>query len=141
MEESATRLRDAEDRIERLEIERVRAETLFAVAQILARTLTLEETFETILSQLDRVVPYDSSSIQVVQGGLRVIVGGRGFEEPEKILGLAFDLDDETDPSFEVFRSRRPRVIGDVSRLRHFARLGSRRRAHPWLDLRPADLQ
>ena len=48
------------------------------MAQVLARTLTLEATFHTILSQLDRVVPYDSSSIQ---GGRRVIVGGRGFEE------------------------------------------------------------
>ena len=69
MQELAARLRDAEDRIERLEIELVRAETLFAVAQILAKTLTLEETFETILSQLDRLDPYDSSSIQVVQEG------------------------------------------------------------------------
>ena len=48
------------------------------MAQILARTLTLEATFHTILSQLDRIVPYDGSSIQ---GGRRVIVGGRGFEE------------------------------------------------------------
>jgi len=48
-------------------------------------------------------------------------VGGRGFEDPQAILGLGFDLDDETNPSIQVLRSKRQHVFGDVSHHPHFA--------------------
>jgi signal transduction histidine kinase/DNA-binding response OmpR family regulator/GTP-sensing pleiotropic transcriptional regulator CodY len=95
---------------------RERAETLLAVTQVLGKTLTLQDAINAILDELQRVVPYDSCSIQVIQGNRRVIVGGRGFEDPEELLGAGFDLDDETDPGTQVVRSKRPLVFGDVSR-------------------------
>ena len=44
------------------ELQRARehAETLLAVTQVLGKTLSLEDTIETILGELRRVVPYDS---------------------------------------------------------------------------------
>ena len=45
-------LREASARIAELESARLRAETLFAVTQVLGKTLTLEDTFEAILSEL-----------------------------------------------------------------------------------------
>ena len=115
------RLEDAGNRIAALESARLRAETLFAVTQALGKTLSLQDTFETILGQLQRVVPYDSSSVQVIQGNRLVIVGGRGFDDLQALLGVGFDLDDETNPSIQVLRSRRQHVFGDVSRHPHFA--------------------
>jgi PAS domain S-box-containing protein len=99
------------------ELQRARrhAETLLAVTQVLGKTLSLEDTIETILGELQRVVPYDSCSIQVIQGNRRVIVGGRGFDDLGSLLGVGFDLDDDTDPGTEVVRSKRPRVFADVS--------------------------
>ena len=119
--ELVARLRDANERIAELETARLRAETLFAVTQVLGETLSLQDTFETILGQLQRVVPYDSSSVQVIQDGRLVIVGGRGFDDLEALLGVGFALDDETNPSIQVLRSKRPHVIGDVSTHPHFA--------------------
>ena len=119
--ELASRLRAASDRIAELESARLRAETLFAVTQVLGETLSLQDTFETILGQLQRVVPYDSSSVQVIQDGRLVIVGGRGFDDLEALLGVGFHLDDETNPSVQVLQSKRPHVIGDVSTHPHFA--------------------
>ncbi len=119
--ELVVRLQDAHERIAELESARLRAETLFAVTQVLGKTLSLQDTFDTILGQLQRVVPYDSSSIQVIQEDRLVIVGGRGFDRPETILGLGFGLDDETNPSIQVLRSRRQHVFGDVSHHPHFA--------------------
>ena len=119
--ELITQLRDAESRIAELETARLRAGTLFAVTQVLGKTLSLEDTFETILGQLQRVVPYDSSSVQVIQDNRLVIVGGRGFDDLQALLGVGFDLDDETNPSIHVLRSKRPRVFGDVSQHPHFA--------------------
>ena len=105
------------------ELQRARehAETLLAVTQVLGKTLSLEDTFETILGELQRVVPYDSCSIQVIQGNRLVIVGGRGFDDLGALIGVGFDLDDETNPGIQVVRSKRPQVFADVSHHPHFA--------------------
>ena len=52
------------------ELERARehAETLLTVTQVLGKTLSLEHTIEAILDELQRVVPYDSCSVQVISG-------------------------------------------------------------------------
>ena len=84
--------------ITELQRARERAETLLAVTQVLGKTLSLEDTIEAILGELQRVVPYDSCSIQVIQGNRRVIVGGRGLDDLEALLGVGFDLDDDNDP-------------------------------------------
>ena len=101
--------------ITELQRARERAETLLAVTQVLGKTLSLDDTIEAILGELQRVVPYDSCSIQVIQGNRRVIVGGRGFDDLEALLGVGFDLDDENDPGTQVVRSKRPQVFADVS--------------------------
>jgi PAS domain S-box-containing protein len=105
------------------ELQRARehAETLLAVTKVLGQTLSLEETFETILDELQRVVPYDSSSIQVIQGSRLVIVGARGLEDLGGLIGVGFDLEDETNLNSQVVRSRRQQVFADVSQNPHFA--------------------
>ena len=100
---------------------RQRAETLLTVTQVLSKTLSLEETIETIIGELQRVVPYDSCSVQVIQGNRLVIVGGRGFDDLDTLLGQGFDLDDETNLNSQVVRSKRTQVFGDVSQDSHFA--------------------
>jgi PAS domain S-box-containing protein len=100
---------------------RAHAETLLTVTQVLGKTLSLEDTIETIIGELQRVVPYDSCSVQVIQGNRLVIVGGRGFEDLEALLGQGFDLDDETNLNSQVVRSKRTQVFADVSDNPHFA--------------------
>ena len=107
--------------ITELQRARERAETLFAVTRVLSKTLSLEDTFETILDEVQRVVPYDSCSIQVIQGNRLVIVSGRGFDDLGGLLGVGFDLDDETNPAVQVLRAKRPQVFADVSHHPHFA--------------------
>jgi signal transduction histidine kinase/CheY-like chemotaxis protein/plasmid stabilization system protein ParE len=119
--ELVARLEEARGRIAELETARLRAETLFAVTQVLGKTLTLQQTFETILDELQRVVPYDSCSIQVIQGNRLAIVSGRGFDDLGGLLGVGFDLDDETNPGIQVVRSGRQQVFADVSHHPHFA--------------------
>ena len=109
------------DDVTELQRARERAETLLAVTQMLGKTLSLTDTFETILAELQKVVPYDSCSIQVVHGSRLVIVSGRGFEDSRKMVGVGFDLDDETNPGIQVVRSKQPQVFADVSHHPHFA--------------------
>jgi PAS domain S-box-containing protein len=105
------------------EVQRAReqAETLLAVTQVLGKTLSLEQTIEAILDELQRVVPYDTCSVQVIQGNRRVIVGGRGFEDLKAVLGQGYALDDESDPGSQVVRSKRTQVFADVSQHPAFA--------------------
>ena len=110
--ELATRLDEATNRIAELETDRLRAETLFAVTQVLGKTLSLQETIETILTELQRVVPYDSCSVQVIHGNRLVIVGARGLEDLGGLIGVGFDLEDETSLNGQVVRSKRPQVFG-----------------------------
>ena len=105
------------------ELQRARehAETLLALTQMLGETLSLEDTFETILRELQDVVPYDTCSIQVIQGTRLVIVSGRGLDDLGGLIGVGFDLDDEANPGIQVLRSKRPQVFADVSDHAHFA--------------------
>jgi hypothetical protein len=57
---------------------RERAETLQAATQALSATLDLPQVLSLILSELRRVVPYDSASVQQLRGGRLEIVGA-GF--------------------------------------------------------------
>ena len=107
--------------ITELQRARARAETLLAVTTVLGKTLSLDETFETILDELQQVVPYDSSSIQVIQGNRLVIVAERGLEDLGGLIGAGFDLEDETNLNAQVVRSKRRQIFADVSQNPHFA--------------------
>ena len=107
--------------ITELQRARANAETLLAVTKVLGHTLSLDETFETILDELQRVVPYDSSSIQVIQGNRLVIVAARGLEDLGGLIGAGFDLEDETNLNSQVVRSKRRQIFADVSENPHFA--------------------
>jgi diguanylate cyclase (GGDEF)-like protein/PAS domain S-box-containing protein len=83
------------------------AETLRQAGSVVLESLDLDEAFERILVQLAQVLPYDSASIQLMRDGYLEIVGGRGWPEPEKILGLHLPIPGEN-PNTAVLASRRP---------------------------------
>jgi signal transduction histidine kinase/DNA-binding response OmpR family regulator len=70
----------------------------------------------------------------VIQGNRLVIVGGRGFDDLELLLGQGFDLDDESSLNSHVVRSKRTQVFADVSENPHFASdFGSASRIRGWI--------
>src|SRR5262249_21318258 len=77
---------------------------------------------EAILEELRRVVPYDTCSVQVIQGHRLVIVGGRGFDDLDSMIGHGFDLEDEENLNGQVGRSKRPQVFADAAQNPRFAR-------------------
>ena len=99
-----------------LEEERARrreAETLREATAAVTETLSLDERLRRILEQLDRVVPYDSASVQLLRDGYLEIVGGRGFPEPEAVIGLRFPVPGDN-PNTMVVLERRPVILADV---------------------------
>ena len=93
---------------------RKRAERLQAAAQALSSTLDLQQVLNLILSELRQVVPYDSASVQRLEGNRLEIIGGSGFPNLEDLLGVSFDLAAGDNPNCEVIRRREPLILNDV---------------------------
>ena len=66
---------------------REQAETLRAAADSLGSTLGVPEVFDLILSELRKVVPYQSASVQQLDGDELVIVGGHGYPDLDELIG------------------------------------------------------
>ncbi len=90
------------------------AETLRKAALALSTSLDWNQVVERILAQLERVVPYDSASVQLLKGDRLEIVGGRGFPNLPGLLGVSFALDDEGTPNHQVVRTRAPLILDDA---------------------------
>lgn len=86
------------------------AETLREAGAAVVATLQQDEAIERILEQLDRVVPYDSASVQLLRNGYLEIVGGRGWPDPEAVVGLCFPMPGNN-PNTVVIQERRPHFL------------------------------
>jgi PAS domain S-box-containing protein len=111
-------LRESEERHRQLyEKERAgreQAERLRAATLALGSTLDLGEVLARILRELRGVVPYDTASIQELQGEWMEVIAGYGFPTLVGILGVRFPLSGASNPNRDVFRTRRPVVLVDA---------------------------
>ncbi len=86
---------------------------LVEVSRVISSTLRLEEVLDLILDELRKVVEYDSASIQLLEEDHLRIIGGRGFEELEAVVGLTFPIGGDN-PNTEVVRRRAPFIVADA---------------------------
>jgi len=91
------------------------AERLQAATLALSTTLDLQKVFELILTELQNLVPYDSASVQELKGANLEIIGGVGFSDLNKLVGLTFDLESTDQPNSQVVRSRQPVILNNAS--------------------------
>ncbi|RME88031.1 MAG: diguanylate cyclase [Anaerolineae bacterium] len=110
------------------------AETLRQVGATVVSTLHSQEVIERILDELHRVVPYDSASVQLLRDGYLEIVGGRGWEDPEQVLGMRFDIHDAQNPNSQVIHTLEPVLLQDVSGYAEFKK-PIHARIHSWLGV------
>ncbi|HEY3288855.1 MAG TPA: GAF domain-containing protein, partial [Anaerolineae bacterium] len=89
------------------------AETLRQAGAAVTSTLRLHETFERILQQLERVVPYDSASIQLLRDGFCEVVDVHGWLDPMQVIGIRFPVPGDN-PNTAVIQERRSVIRNDV---------------------------
>lgn len=89
------------------------AETLRQAVMAVTASLSLDETLARILEELERVVPYDSASVQFYRNGSTEIVSGRGFADPDQVIGLQFPVPGDN-PNTVVMETRRPLILRDA---------------------------
>ena len=92
--------------------ERQVARTLLDTAEALSTTLQLDKLLERVLDELQRVVPYDAASINLLRDGRCRIIASRGLEQVPSD-SKECDLD-ELPPVQRVVRERGPVIVPDV---------------------------
>jgi len=91
------------------------AEKLLEAAKAVTSSLELSEVLETILQQLQRVVPCDSATVQTLRDNRSVIVAEVGFDNSEQIIGISFDLSSDRIPNGTIVRTREPLILSNAS--------------------------
>lgn len=98
--------------IAELEIKNAESETLRESVAIVAATLEKSEAIDRILEQLERVVPIDSASVQLINGNVLEIVSTRGFHLNLDEAESQFEIN-EAEPAYPVIRGNAPYVLYD----------------------------
>ena len=96
--------------IAELNLRNAESETLRESAAIVAETLDQTEAIDRILEQLERVVHYDTASVQLLNNDLLEIVSSRGLNFNKGDIGVQFPLN-ENEPSYPVLQGLVPYIL------------------------------
>jgi diguanylate cyclase (GGDEF)-like protein/PAS domain S-box-containing protein len=89
--------------------------TLNRVMRSLSSTLDLETVLDTILHEIQQVIPYDSASIWLCKNDSLEIIAAHGFPDEAVLIGTSFDLASKDNPNTKVIQTRMPLIENDVS--------------------------
>jgi diguanylate cyclase (GGDEF)-like protein/PAS domain S-box-containing protein len=110
------------------------ADILQKVAKVVNSSLNQQEIFAIILEQLERVIEFDSAAIMLKNDDGSEIVGGRGFEDLNAVLGIQFPNNDTT-PNTIVLTTREPLIMEDApAQYEEFSKL-PHRGIHGWMGV------
>jgi diguanylate cyclase (GGDEF)-like protein/PAS domain S-box-containing protein len=89
------------------------SETLRKAGAAIAETLNSDEALGRILEQLEKVVPCDTASVQLLRDRYLEIIGGRGWSDMAAVIGMRFRYPGQN-PNTVVIQSRHPYILGDA---------------------------
>jgi diguanylate cyclase (GGDEF)-like protein/PAS domain S-box-containing protein len=132
----ATQLAVAIDKarlFETVQRQAVEAETLRQAASVVNSALDLQHVLDRILTELNKVVYYDSASVFFVEEDHLRIVAMRGFPDPQQFLNRTYPLEDPL--LEEVKMSGGPLILFDAQADPRFERWGETNHVHGWLSV------
>jgi diguanylate cyclase (GGDEF)-like protein/PAS domain S-box-containing protein len=88
--------------------------TLNRVMRLLSSTLDLSKVLDTILDEIQQVIPYDSASVWLSKNDTMEIIAAHGFVNPDELIGTSYDLNSKDNPNTKVIRTRTPLIEGDL---------------------------
>jgi diguanylate cyclase (GGDEF)-like protein len=110
------------------------AETLRQAGAIVAASLHQRKAIDLILEQLERVVPYDSASVQMLCDGYLEVVGGHGWKDVERIIGMRFTIPGDN-PNTIVIQQRRTHILDDAQAIYAAFRESTQQHIRGWLGV------
>jgi PAS domain S-box-containing protein len=131
--ELQTDLEERRKLIAELELKNAESETLRESVAIVAATLEKSEAVDRILEQLERVVPFDSASVQLIHGNMLEMVSARGFSLSPDPVENRFALG-EPEPAYPAVKGRVPYILYEDIQLHVPAfREFPHNRIHAWM--------
>jgi diguanylate cyclase (GGDEF)-like protein/PAS domain S-box-containing protein len=117
--EAEEKLRAYQVRVESERAQRQLAETLREVMNSINATLEQSEIFELVLTNLDKVVPYDSSTLMLIQDKNMQVLAAQGFSDPEEVQAIEFPI--QEDELFQgIVETQKPLVITNLKEEPHY---------------------
>lgn len=113
---------------------REEAETLRETGLAITASLNLEQAIQHILEQLAHVLPYDSASVQILEKETLKIIGGRGWDNPEDVLGARFPVPGDN-PNTTVIQERRVVLLEDAQRQHAPFRMPPHDHINSWIGI------
>ena len=114
------------------------SETLRKAGMAVAKQLKLNEAVNHILVQLNQVLPYDSASVQMLEetDGQKelAIVGGRGWENPNDVIGVRFKIPGPN-PNSVVIETGKPYRLTEAAKAYEEFRHPPHDHIHSWLGV------
>ncbi len=110
------------------------ADTLRRAGATVAETLDLREATTRILEQLAFVLPHDSASIQLLRGGELEIIGGEGWDDPSRVIGIRFPVHSDN-PNSVVIETRKPYLLHEADKIYPAFRRPPHDHIHSWLGV------
>lgn len=89
------------------------SETLRKAGIAVAEQVELSQAVNHVLEQLKQMVPYDSASVQLLEGNELYIIGGNGWKDDKEILNLRFSIPSDN-PNTVVIERGVPYYLPDA---------------------------
>lgn len=109
------------------------AETLRQASSAITSALKLDQVLEQIISNLARVVPYDSCAIFLLEEDSLRVVAARGFSDPTRVIGQVLQINNPL--TQEGFRTRRVIILPDAQQDARFQAWGDAMHVHGWMGI------
>jgi signal transduction histidine kinase/CheY-like chemotaxis protein len=95
---------------------REQSEILRSVAQGLNRSLSLMDVFDLVLTEIQKVIPYDSAGVYKVSENRREFITGHGFDNLDELIGVSFQFNQHDDEiGYLISQSLQPLILEDAS--------------------------
>lgn len=89
------------------------SEILRKASMAVAEQLEMGQTVSHILEQLNQVLPSDTASVQLLEENTLHIIGGRGWENQNDVLGMSFPIPGDN-PNTIVIQTGKPYYVTDA---------------------------
>lgn len=107
------------------------AEILRRASSALTSSLELNEVLNILLEQIAILIPYNSAAVFLQDKDHYKVVAGKGFTQPEKVIGQKFPFDDKL--SSKVRETRQAIISGDIQKDPRFQKWGDADDIHGWM--------
>jgi len=111
--------------------QRQRIEAMQSAVATLSQTLDLREVLDRILTELRKVIPYDSASAMLLEGNYLRVVAGRDLPGGSA-LGQRYSI---TEIEREIERTGRPFILADASADERFHGWGHTKYVRGWMSV------